>query len=52
MTGAEHATENEELSRDVLGLIGSYRMGAALDPRDLFLTRTSAQAPESAPATS
>ena len=33
----ERTTENEELSGNVLGLIGAYRMGAALDARDLYL---------------
>jgi hypothetical protein len=42
MTGAEHAPENEELSRSVLGLIAAYRMGSSLDAQDLFPSRTSA----------
>lgn len=37
-TGAEHETANEELSRDVLGLIAAYRMGSALDVRVLCRT--------------
>jgi hypothetical protein len=37
MTSGERMTENEELSGNVLGLIGAYRMGAALDARDLYL---------------
>ena len=37
MTSGERTTENEELSRNVLGLIGAYRMGGALDARNLYL---------------
>ena len=37
MTSGERTTENAELSGNVLGLIGAYRMGAALDARDLYL---------------
>jgi hypothetical protein len=37
---AELAPEPEELSPNVLGLIGAYRMGAALDAQDLFAKRT------------
>jgi hypothetical protein len=36
MTSAEPATESEELSGRVLGIISSYGMGAALDARDLY----------------
>jgi hypothetical protein len=32
----EVAPENDELSHNVLGLIGAYRMGAALDTQDLL----------------
>jgi hypothetical protein len=49
-TGLESAPESEELSRNVLWLIGAYRMGAALDARDLF-PRGSAPGSELAPAT-
>ena len=37
MTSGERTTENEELGGNVLGLIGAYRMGAALDAGDLYL---------------
>ena len=37
MTSGERTTENEELGGNVLGLIGAYRMGGALDARDLYL---------------
>jgi hypothetical protein len=37
MASGERTTENEELSGNVLGLIGAYRMGGALDARDLYL---------------
>jgi len=37
MTSGDRTTENEELSGDVLGLIGAYRMGAALNAQDLYL---------------
>jgi hypothetical protein len=40
VNGAEHAPELEELSQNVLGLIGAYRMGAALDAEDLLPTRS------------
>ncbi len=46
MTSGERTTENEELSGNVLGLIGAYRMGAALDARDLYLKN----APKAQPA--
>lgn len=44
---AEDAPDNNELSRNVLGLIGAYRMGAALDAEDLYPKRKS----EAVPAT-
>jgi len=50
LPGVEHSPESDELSRNVLGLIGAYRMGSALDARDLFPPR-SAPASEFAPAT-
>jgi hypothetical protein len=37
MTSGDRTTENEELSGNVLGLIGAYRMGAALNAQDLYL---------------
>jgi hypothetical protein len=46
VTSAESTTENEELSGSVLGLIDAYRMGAALDARDLYPRKT---APEASP---
>ena len=51
MPPAEDAGGNDELSRNVLGLIGAYRMGAALDAEDLFPKRSSAAASESARGT-
>lgn len=43
------AAESDERVRNVLGLIGSYRMGAALDAEDLYPRRsTSAPPPEPA----
>lgn len=46
MTGAE-ATESGELGRNMLGLIGAYGMGAALDVQDLYPTSSaSASQPE------
>ena len=44
MTSGERTTENEKLSGNVLGLIGAYRMGAALDAQDLYL-KNAAKAP-------
>ena len=52
MGDAEDAPENDELTRNVLGLIGAYGMGTALDAQDLFPKRTTrAPAPESEQAT-
>jgi hypothetical protein len=52
MGDADDAPENDELTRNVLGLIGAYGMGTALDAQDLFPKRTTgAPAPESAQAT-
>lgn len=49
---AEDAPENDELTPNVLGLIGAYGMGTALDAQDLFPKRTTnAPAPEPAQAT-
>ena len=49
---AEDATENVELSRNILGLIDAYRMGAALDARDLYPARNpSSPQPAPVPAT-
>ncbi len=45
MTSGERTTKDEELSGNVLGLIGAYRMGGALDARDLYLK----SAPKSPP---
>jgi hypothetical protein len=38
--------EAEELSGRVLGIIGTYRMGYALDPHDLYLKPASEATPE------
>ena len=43
MAGA-HTTQADALSTGVLGIIGAYGMGSALDAQDLFATRTSAVA--------
>ncbi len=44
MTGAEPTVERQELGERVLGLIGGYRMGTALNAQDLF-TKTAPGAP-------
>jgi hypothetical protein len=50
VTGAEHPTENDELSRDVLGIIEAYRMAAALDTRiSTGRTNPSTRIPEARP---
>lgn len=50
-TGAE-ATESAELGRNMLGLIGAYGMGAALDVSNLYPTHSgSASESESVRAT-
>ena len=46
MTGAEATVERQELGERVLGIIGGYRMGTALNAQDLF-TKT---APEALPS--
>ena len=48
MTDAEPAVETQELSKKVLGLLGGYRMGAALDARDLY-TKTLAGVQDTPP---
>jgi hypothetical protein len=49
---AEDSPENHERTRNVLGLIGEYGMGTALDAQDLFPKRTTnAPAPEPGQAT-
>jgi|GEM_PF-2743457 hypothetical protein len=51
MTGAEPNVERQELGERVLGLIGGYRMGAALDAHDLFMkTPPGAPPPDPVPA--
>ena len=45
MTGAETTVERRELGERVLGIIGGYRMGTALNAEELF-TKT---APEALP---
>ena len=48
----EDATENVELSRNILGLIDAYRMGAALDATNLYPARSpSSRSPAPVPAT-
>jgi hypothetical protein len=37
MTGAEPTVERQELDERVLGIIGGYRMGTALNAQDLFM---------------
>ena len=49
MTSAESTTENERLSGNVLGIIGAYRMGAALDTQDLYVKKTAPEAPSPEP---
>ena len=50
--GAEQAAESSELTRRMLGIIDAYRMGAALDAKDLYRSdRRSAPPHEPAPAT-
>ena len=46
MTGAEATVERRELGEKVLGIIGGYQMGAALNAEELF-TKT---APEAMPS--
>jgi hypothetical protein len=48
MTGAEPTVERQELGERVMGLIGGYRMGTALNAQDLF-TKTAAGAPPQDP---
>jgi hypothetical protein len=50
MGDADDAPENDELTRNVLGLIEAYGMGTALDTEDLFPNRTTS-APAPKPAT-
>jgi hypothetical protein len=51
-TTEAEAAENGELGRNMLGLIGAYGMGAALDVSDLYPThRASASKPEAVPQT-
>ena len=50
MTGGEHTTESEQLSGRVLGVIGAYGMGAALDARDLYLKSDQDAPPPVVPA--
>ena len=49
---AEPAAESAELTRSILGIIDAYRMGAALDAKDLYRSdRRSALPHDPAPAT-
>lgn len=45
MTSAELATEDEELRKSVLRIIDAYRMGAAVDARDLYPRKSAPEAP-------
>ena len=46
------AAESSELTRGILGIIDAYRMGAALDAKDLYRAdRRSAPPHDPAPAT-
>lgn len=45
MSSAKPTVEAEELSTSVLEIIDAYRMGAALDTKDLFPRRTAPEAP-------
>ena len=48
----EDATENVELSRNILGLIDAYAMGAPLDATNLYPARSpSSRSPAPVPAT-
>jgi hypothetical protein len=44
MKGEEPSVERQELGERVMGLIGSYRMGTALNTQNLF-TKTATGAP-------
>lgn len=44
MTNTEITPENEELSGTVLGIIGAYGMGTALDAGNLYVKKTASQA--------
>jgi hypothetical protein len=48
MTDAEAPVERQELGERLLGLIGGYRMGVALNAQDLF-TKTTPESPPPAP---
>jgi hypothetical protein len=48
----EEGTERDELSSSVLGLIGAYGMGSALDARDVLVAHTSGTMTPPAPSTS
>ena len=37
LTGAEPTVERQELSERLLGILGGYAMGTALDAQDLFM---------------
>ncbi|HET8777419.1 MAG TPA: hypothetical protein VFN76_07135, partial [Candidatus Limnocylindria bacterium] len=43
---AEAAAEAVELNRNVLAIIGAYRMGTALDPQALSVTGGAGAAPQ------
>jgi hypothetical protein len=45
-TGAERGAENEELSRDVLGMIAAYRMGGAFDAQLLCRAGSATASPQ------
>jgi hypothetical protein len=46
MVGAEPTVERQELSERLLGIIGGYAMGTALDAQDLMRTAPGALAPD------
>ena len=48
MTDAEAPVERQELGERLLGLIGGYRMGVALNAQDLF-TKTTPESPPPPP---
>ena len=48
MADSEAPVERQELGERLLGLIGGYRMGAALNAQDLF-TKTTPESPPPAP---
>lgn len=50
MKSVESTTDAEELSGRALGVICSYGMGAALDPRDLYLKTAREPSQSVAPA--